>query len=25
MPYLALSVYVTMSEMDETGGVWDKI
>jgi hypothetical protein len=25
MPYLAWWVYATMSEMHETGGVWDKI
>jgi hypothetical protein len=25
MPYLAWWVYVTISEMHETGGVWDKI
>jgi len=25
MPYLAWCVYVAMSEMHETGGVWDKI
>jgi len=25
MPYLVWWVYVAMSEMHETGGVWDKI